>query len=108
MCPNTKNITAMSSHFVIEKQGIEYTVSCNNTHTNITVVIINGNIVGEFTKLDDGSYAAKVINGSDSVPKDTYRMAEQYIIDQYFSVFRNARGLFKKQKQTKRRYGTPA
>jgi hypothetical protein len=92
----------MSSHFVIEKKGIKYTVSCVITQVNKAQVFVNGSIVGEFTKLGD-EYETKALGDSECVQKDTFRRAEQYILDQHFNLLRNARGVFKKPLRTKRR-----
>ena len=95
--------------FVIEKKGVAHTISYDSLpQKNTVVLLVNGKTVGHFEKTEDGGYSAKSIYSDIAVEKDTFRAAEQYILDQHFSVFRNARGLFecltKNRKRSSKHY----
>jgi hypothetical protein len=81
--------------FVIEKKGVAHAISYGSLpQKNTVVLLVNGKTVGHLEKMEDGGYYAKSIYSDNAIEKDTFRTAEQYILDRHFSVFRNARGLF--------------
>lgn len=85
----------MSTSFVIEKKGVKHTISYDSPpQKNMVILLANGKTVGHLEKMEDGGYSAKSIYSDNAIEKDTFRTAEQYILDQHFSVLRNARGLF--------------
>lgn len=86
--------------FVIEKKGVRYTISYKSfPQKNTVVLFVNGTTVGHLEKNEDGGYSAKYyLNSEIAVKKYTFRTAEQYLLDQYFSVLRNDRGLFEFKK----------
>lgn len=84
--------------FTLVKNGKRYTVSYaqSDTSTGTTNVFVNGQKAGYFEKKSD-YYISKAARPKSRHKKvSTFRMAEQHILDEYFNVFRNSRGVFKK------------